>query len=239
MTHLLTTFALLGVALAAGDSRPLNPPLDAYVQARIAEFETIPLDRQRQLTGLAEYVRGRVAAGEPARLTFICTHNSRRSQLAQIWAAAAAARYGVSPVETFSGGTEATAFNPRAIAALRRAGFDITVEDGGNNPRYQVRFSKGVSPLVCFSKIYSTAGNPQRNFCAVMTCSDADQNCPVVQGAARRIALPYDDPKSADGTEQESATYDARCQQIAREMLFVFEQVRSKSAVPQRSKLAR
>lgn len=154
------------------------------------------------------------------------THNSRRSHLAQIWAQAAALHYRVPGVEVYSGGTEATAFNPRAVAALRRAGFDIqaSADGNGSNPRYLVRFGGRSEPLECFSKIYSQPPNPQADFCAVMTCSEADRNCPLVAGATVRIALPYDDPKAFDGNPQESAAYDERCRQIAREMLYVFSQ---------------
>jgi len=159
------------------------------------------------------------------RLVFICTHNSRRSHLSQIWAQTAAGRYGVAGVETFSGGTEATAFNPRAVTALRRAGFTIPEPEAGANPRYQVRCHAEAPPLVCFSKVYGDASNPRSDFYAVMTCSQADQNCPVVAGAAQRIALPFDDPKAFDGTLEEAAQYDERCRQIAREMLFIFSTV--------------
>lgn len=200
----------------------LSPLLQAYVSSRVAEFEQIPDDRKQTLAKLASYVRSRVKAGQPVRLTFICTHNSRRSHLSQIWAKTAAAYYGVAGVETFSGGTEATAFNPRAVNALRRAGFEIPDPPAEKNPHYQVRFHAEGPILDCFSKVYHDSPNPIAEFCAVMTCTQADQNCPNVMGAAMRIAVPYDDPKAFDGTPEEAAKYDERCQQIAREMLFVF-----------------
>src|SRR5439155_17018122 len=132
--------------------------------------------------------RGRVKAEQIARLTFICTHNSRRSQLAQIWAKAAAEFYGVRGVDTFSGGTEATAFNPRAVNTLKRAGFHISVAESepSDNPRYRVRFSDGAQPMECFSKVYSHAPNPKTDFAAVLTCSQADADCPLVAGASLR-----------------------------------------------------
>ncbi len=175
-------------------------------------------------------MRAQVDAGQTARLTFICTHNSRRSHLAQIWAQAAAAHYGVPHVATFSGGTESTAFNPRAVAALKRAGFDIPEPEAAPNTRYRVAFSEGAEPLVCFSKVYTDAPKPAGEFCAVMTCSDADENCPMVAGAAARFAIPYDDPKAFDGTPQETEKYDERCRQIAREMLYLMSRVSSRKA---------
>jgi hypothetical protein len=211
----------------------LNKLLEEYVQQRAAEFDEIPGERQSVLLELADFIGGRRAAGQPVRLIFICTHNSRRSHLAQIWAAAAAAHYGVAGIETYSGGTEATAFNPRAVAALERAGFELARDDANaDNPRYRVRYSKAAKPLVCFSKEFGQPPNPRDDFCAVMTCSQADEACPAVAGAAKRIALPYEDPKAADGAPGETATYDERCAQIGRELLFVFARVAESSRSP-------
>jgi arsenate reductase (thioredoxin) len=207
----------------------LGPGLAKYVVARTAEFDHIPADRRAKLDELAAYIRMQRDAGESVRLVFICTHNSRRSHMAQLWAAAAAATYGIVDVETFSGGTEATAFNPRAVAALERAGFEIkTSAPADVNPKYLVRLSPDSDALECFSKIYDQAPKPTSDFCAVMICSAADEACPSVPGATLRLAIPYDDPKVADGTPDEAATYDVRCAQIAREMLFAFSRAAGK-----------
>jgi len=224
MTAALPLIALLSLT----DANPtLMPALHTYCEQRIGEFGEIPAERKDQLQQLADFVRDHVQAGKPARLTFICTHNSRRSHLAQIWAQTAAAYYGIADVETFSGGTEATAFNPRAVAALKRAGFSIPDPAAGTNPHYRVVFANDADPLDCFSKVYSDSPNPTADFCAVMTCSQADKNCPMVNGASRRIAIPYDDPKAFDGTPQESEKYDERCRQIGREMFYLFSRVQT------------
>lgn len=203
----------------------LMPALRAFVADREAEFDRIMPDRRARLAQIAAYVRACRAASQPARLMFICTHNSRRSHLAQLWAQAAAAHYGIADVLTSSGGTEATAFNPRAVAAAGRAGFEIIQVGGGENPVYVVRFDRESAPLECFSKVYRHASNPQREFCAVMVCSDADAKCPAVAGAGARVALPYDDPKAFDGTPVEAEKYDERCRDIAREMLWLFAEL--------------
>lgn len=200
----------------------LYPEIDSYISELTDELDRIPPERREALDRLAEFIVGRAAAGQPARLTFICTHNSRRSHICQIWAQAAAYHFGVAGVETYSGGTEATAFNPRAVAAMRRAGFRIDDPNGGDNPVYRLRFADGEEPMECFSKLYHQAPNPNRDFCAVMTCASADAACPFVVGAAERISLPYDDPGFFDGSDREAAAYDERCRQIAREMLAVF-----------------
>jgi protein-tyrosine-phosphatase len=220
----LLAAVLLSCRVACGET-PLNPALQKYFAERVAEFDTISSERRNELDKIAAYVRMQIAAGKPARLTFICTHNSRRSHFAQVWAATAAAHFGVQPVETFSGGTEATAFNPRAVSALRRAGFEIASPKPGVNPHYHVRIGSESPALECFSKVYNADPNPAADFAAVMTCSQADEACPVVKGAAQRISLPFDDPKGFDDTPQETEKYDARCRQIARELLYAFSRV--------------
>ena len=219
--------SVIALAEQKGEKPTLFPAVEKYLDERSREFEQIPAERKTQLKKIALYVKSRVNSGQPARLTFICTHNSRRSHMSQIWAAAAASRYGIAGVETYSGGTEATAFNPRAIAAIERAGVKVEKADDTKNPRYAVQFRDSKESITCFSKVYSDPPNPKADFCAVMTCSQADKNCPHVDGCSLRVAIPFDDPKIADNTPEEAARYDERCAQISREMLYLFSQVGS------------
>jgi len=227
--HRLTVLWVLASVLGSG-AVPVHPgalddKLQPYVAARIGEFGEISGHRRQQLQKIAAYVRDADKLNPPARLTFICTHNSRRSQLCQIWAATAAAYYGVPHVEAYSGGTQVTAFNSRAVGALIRAGFTIEAAKGSQNARRRVRYRADGPALDCFSKVYSDSPNPKANFCAVMTCSVADKQCPIVEGASLRVSLPFDDPKDFDGTPQETQKYDERCRQIARELLYLFSEV--------------
>jgi hypothetical protein len=228
-TALIASFLLhASVAPATAPTAiTMNSTIAEYVAAREAEFDQVTAERVAELKPLAEYVAAKAASGEPLRLTFICTHNSRRSHMAQLWAAVAAARYGVAKVETYSGGTEATAFNPRAVGAMRRAGFKISTDAEGDadgeNPRYAVSFAPDAAPMLCFSKRYDESPNPTTGFAAVMVCSQADEACPTVRGAEARFAIPYEDPKVADDAPEETATYDERCAQIARELLLAFK----------------
>ncbi|WP_010584590.1 low molecular weight phosphatase family protein [Schlesneria paludicola] len=225
VTTLLTADEIPGEKMAVSQS------VQSYLKAREAEFDQIPAERKAELRKIATYVQTRAHANQPIKLTCICTHNSRRSQMSQIWAAAAARYYGIRGVETYSGGTEATAFNPRAVAAMQRAG--ILIEKTNSlvqgefdaNPRYAVRFVDGEPALICYSKVHHETPNPKSEFCAIMTCSQADNSCPVVSGCSLRVAITYDDPKASDNTSKEAATYDERCQQICREMSYLFSQV--------------
>lgn len=203
----------------------LYPALEAYLDERALEVDAISADRRSRLERLADFIAARRAAELPCALTFVCTHNSRRSHLAQLWATAAARRVGLAGVETYSGGIERTAFEPRAVETLRWAGFRIEAATSGPNPEYRVWFSDDAPPATCFSKLLDEPPNPRADFAAVLVCADVDARCPTVPGAAAVIALPYDDPKSADGTPQESAIYDERCRQIAREMLWTMSSV--------------
>ena len=221
---LATTLLTSGGPVTAA-SPTILPAADRYLAAREAELDQIPADRRKALARVAEFVKKRRAAGEPARLLFICTHNSRRSHMAELWARTAAARHGVAGVQTFSGGTEATAFNPRAVAALERAGLEIEPTTTGDNPRYAVRYAEDAPPAMAYSKVYDANGNPTADFAAIMTCSQADESCPFVRGAASRIAIPYEDPKGSDGTAREARAYDERSAQIAREMTYIFSRL--------------
>ena len=196
-----------------------------YIQQAQQGFDQIPDERKERLQKLALFVRDKIKVSEEVNLIFICTHNSRRSHTGQLWARVAADYYEVPNVRTFSGGTKATSFNPRAVAALERAGFAIEKISEGNNPHYRVAYASDAPAQEAFSKKYDDAANPQENFAAIMTCSQADENCPFVPGATLRVAIPYEDPKEADGTPEETTRYDERSKQIATEMLYCFSQI--------------
>ena len=195
------------------------PQLSKYIKTMLAGMDQLAPERKNSLNSIVQYIQ----LTDSPKLTFICSHNSRRSQLGQIWAKTAAIYFGVE-IETFSGGTEVTTFHSNAVSALERAGFE-TDAPVGTNPIYYVRFSGEHNPLICYSKKYDDESNPKQNFCAIMTCSEADAECPIVSGASEKIKLLYDDPKVADGTPNESERYDERCRQIACEMLFVFSNI--------------
>lgn len=188
-------------------------------------FHTISRERKIELLKFAEYIKRKKAMGSSINLTFICTHNSRRSHMSQIWAQTAAEYYGIKNIKCFSGGTEATAFNLRAVKAVMEAGFKVEQLDNSDNPFYDVYYSEKKDPLKCFSKVYNDEFNPQSSYAAIMTCSHADENCPVVFGAEDRFPIRYDDPKEFDNTDLESEKYAERFEQIGIEMLFVFNKL--------------
>ncbi len=197
----------------------------SFMQSLTAEFPLIPDDRKVILRNIASYVLKKHEEAGEVHLVFICTHNSRRSHFGQVWAAVAADYFDLKNIHTYSGGTEATAFHPNAIESLRRAGLEVLKTSQESNPVYEVWYNKERSPLMCFSKVYNDPSNPQHHFAAIMTCSDAEENCPFIPGVELRIGTTYEDPKIADGSPQQDQIYDERCRQIAREMSFVFSLV--------------
>ena len=178
-------------------------------------------DRRKDLLKpLQEYLSFKIKQKITVNLNFICTHNSRRSQLAQVWAKVIGEFYGYD-INTFSGGVEITSCDKRTISSLSRSGFEVT-NPSGENPHYELKFHPNKPPISLFSKVYDDPLNPKTNFGAVMTCTHADKNCPFIAGAEKRISLPYEDPKEYDDTDEEANMYDQRSIQIAREMKFVF-----------------
>lgn len=202
----------------------ITPLLEAFLQARESEFSMIPEERREALRDVAAWIRHCHEHNRTASLVFICTHNSRRSHLSQIWAQVAAYRYGVPRIETFSGGTEVTAMNSRVVDSLHRSGLVVDAETPADpNPRFLVKYAANMAPLVCYSKIHNEPPNPSQNFCAIMTCAHADEVCPVVPACELRAAIRYEDPKAADGSSREAAVYDERSSQICREMLYLMQ----------------
>ncbi len=200
-------------------------PLRPFIRRAVNSFDSVPMERRQRLEAIAGSIRSSLDAETPSRLTFICTHNSRRSHLAQIWCQVATTYYRVRNVETFSGGTAATACNVRTVRALRRAGLSVVRSTEGDNPVYLAQYAESAAPVSAYSKVYDDAPNPDSGFAAVMCCSDADERCPVVQGARERFSLHYEDPKAADGTPSEVKRYDERCFQVAVEMFYLMSKV--------------
>ena len=199
----------------------LLPNIEEFVSS--ISVESISKERKTVLQPLIDYIQSKQDQNEVAQLNFICTHNSRRSQLTQAWAKAMSIHFGID-IHSFSGGVEVTAFNQSAINALINGGFKAKLE-GETNPKVSLTFSEKHVPLIMFSKKFDDAINPIEGFAAIMTCSDADANCPFIAGAEKRIPVKYDDPKLFDGTPEEAAKYAERSLQIATEMFYVFSQI--------------
>jgi arsenate reductase (thioredoxin) len=187
---------------------------------------TVSNKRKTVLKPLIEFIQTKVDENKEIRLNFICTHNSRRSHLSQIWAQTMAHYFNVKNVFCYSAGTEATALFPMIIETLQNAGFRINTISENNNPRYDILYSKNEQPIIGFSKTLDDEFNPTSEFAAIMTCTQADEGCPFIAGAEKRISVPFEDPKVFDNTPQQAEKYKERSQQIATEILYAFSQIK-------------
>ena len=191
----------------------------------ITSFQNINEERKATLQPLIDFIQHKIKSKEPININFICTHNSRRSHLSQIWAQVAAAHFQIPNVHCYSGGTEETALYPKVAETLTNQGFSIFKIADTLNPIYAIKYSDNAVPVIGFSKKYDSPFNPISAFAAVMTCSQADGGCPFIAGAEKRIPITFEDPKISDNTLEQSKVYAERSLQIATEMFYVFSQI--------------
>ena len=121
-----------------------------------------------------------------AKVLFLCTGNSCRSQMAEGFARA---RWG-GKLETFSAGTVAKGLDPRAVAVMAEVDVDISGQR-----------SKTLDDL------RDSAGDDLPDFDLVITvCADAHEVCPRFPGKACVIHRGFDDPpalvRKADSEEE-------------------------------------
>lgn len=201
----------------------MKKSLNDYIKT--LDVSSISKKRLDVLNPLIEYIQSKKDKNQAINLNFICTHNSRRSHLSQIWAQTLAHFFNIENVTCFSGGTEATAMYPKVSETLQKTGFDIIKISEGKNPIYSIKFDVNIHPIIGFSKTYDHKFNPKSNFAAIMTCSSADQGCPFISGAEKRIPITYEDPKLFDNTDLQNEKYLERSNQIATEMKYVFQKI--------------
>ncbi|WP_202704063.1 low molecular weight phosphatase family protein [Flavobacterium sp. UGB4466] len=189
-------------------------------------FGYLTQDRKQTLQPLIEFIQAKITNQQEVRLNLICTHNSRRSHLSQVWAQTAANYYNIKNVFCYSGGTEATALFPMVATTLIQQGFKVNTIAEGSNPVYFIKYGENENPIIGFSKTYDDEFNPKGEFAAIMTCSQADGGCPFIPGAEKRIPITFEDPKVSDNTPQQEEIYKERSLQIGTEMFYVFSQIK-------------
>ena len=190
------------------------------------QLQNISKARKSSLQPLIDFVQQKVNNQEDVNINFICTHNSRRSHLAQVWAQAAASHFNIPKVYCYSGGTEETALYPKVAEILSNQGFNIFKITENNNPVFVIKYDDNVLPIIGFSKKYDNPFNPTSAFAAIMTCSQADGECPFITGAEKRIPIPFEDPKVSDNTGHQTEVYTKRSFTIATEMFYIFSMVK-------------
>lgn len=204
-----------------------NITMNKTLEQTIENISQLPIKEERKeiLSPLISYLQEKRDKKETIRINYICTHNSRRSHLGQIWMQTLANHFNIDSITTYSGGTEATAMATPIVETLKNQGFKIQKLSEERNPVYAIKFDLSSLPIIGFSKKYDNEFNPNSSFAAIMTCSEADGGCPFVAGSEIRIPINYEDPKISDNTDAQSEVYLIRSNQIASEMYYVLSQL--------------
>ena len=195
-------------------------------QIEALDTDSISLLRKDSVQSLINYIKHKADYDKPIQLNFICTHNSRRSHLSQVWAQVLALYFDINHVYCYSGGTETTALYPATAKALESSGFKIESQAQGINPLYRIKYAENQAAIMGFSKTYEHDSNPKAGFAAILTCSQADQGCPFIPGAEVRISMPFEDPKAFDNTPLKTIKYLERSLQIATELKYIFSNIK-------------
>jgi arsenate reductase len=182
-------------------------------------------ERKAVLQPLTDFIQSKVLNHQEIRINFICTHNSRRSHLSQVWAQTFAYHFNIKNVFCYSGGTESTALFPMVAETLQNSGFQIQAISKNENPIHSIKYAENEHPIIGFSKKLDDDFNPKSEFVAIMTCDSANEACPFVTGAEKRIPITFEDPKAFDNTPQQAEKYNERSLQIATEFFYVFSQI--------------
>ncbi len=182
-----------------------KPTLFSEIEKLIWELntQTISIQRKEVLKPLSDFIQSKVSNNQEIRINFICTHNSRRSHLSQVWAQTMANYFNIKNLFCYSGGTEATALFPIVAETLQNSGFQINTISKNENPIYSIKYAANEPPIIGFSKKLDDDFNPKSEFAAIMTCSQADGACPFIAGAEKRIPITFEDPKAFDNTPQQ------------------------------------
>ena len=203
----------------------MSPQLNLTINEVLSKQNQLD-DRKNILQPLIDYIQQKIIEKESVSINFICTHNSRRSHFSQIWAQVAASYYQIPNIYCYSGGTEQTVLFPKVAETLSKQGFIVFKITENDNPIYAIKQGQNTMPVISFSKKYNHPFNPTSNFAAVMTCSQADGECPFVSGAEKRIPITFEDPKTFDQTQQQDEMYLQTSLQIASEMFYIFSMIK-------------
>jgi len=199
--------------------------IDEFIKA--LNPDSISSERKAVLQPLIDFIQAKVSNQQDVRINFICTHNSRRSHLSQVWAQTMARYFNMKNVSCYSGGTERTALFPMVAETLQNSGFHIKTISKNENPIYSIKYADNEHPIIGFSKKLDDDFNPKSQFAAIMTCSQADAGCPFVAGAEIRIPITFEDPKVFDNTAQQAEKYHKKSLQIATELFYIFSKINS------------
>ena len=204
----------------------MSKVLKEYIKIILKSIDMgLEKDRKDKLIELAQIIKKNHDQQNIVKIIFICTHNSRRSQFSQVWAHISSLYFKLDFLAFYSGGTEVDSVNLNVINALSNSGLKIEKKQTGEKV-YLLKSSKRDNGINLYSKEYSCKSNPAKHFIAIMTCFNADQMCPVIKGADKKVFLPYPDPRTSDQTGLEKKIYGKINAVIAKEMFYLMKQLK-------------
>lgn len=174
--------------------------------------------RQDEIERYAREIAQHIKESGSANIVYVCTHNSRRSQFAQFWSAYHTDALKL-PITSYSAGTERTACHSNVLEVLRLEGFSITSEEANHKVMLNHKSFVELS-----SKTLDSDDLPEEYF-AIMTCSDADENCPYIPDALDRFRLTFKDPKWSDNSAEAIQVYQETSKQISTDINYLLEHI--------------
>jgi len=186
----------------------------------------IKKERKTKLAVLAAQIKQLKRELSPVEIMVVCTHNSRRSHMGELWLRVGIDYYGLSNLRIHSAGTERSAINIRTIRSFQAIG--LLVEKSMNkeeNPNYKINWRTDEKSYTGYSKEIGSEELPTNGIVSILVCEDAAENCPFIVGSKLRINLPYEDPKRYDDTLEERTKYLERNLEIGSEMFYLLSEL--------------
>lgn len=211
------------------DINELYPILNEYVKEFPKEFRKIPEDRRYRLNEIVYFLEEQEENKEPWQVIFISTNQSSVSQMAQVWSKVAAYHFGFQKFQSFSGGLKPIEITMSSIITMEKAGFIIYKSNIGGIDVYRIKYSYNLEPIVAFPKKIRHVKNPYENFMAVLVEENADINITNIKGTYDRLLLNYNDPVGYEGSDLEDQVYEESCRTVAREMFYIFSQLKKRA----------
>ena len=146
-------------------------------------------------------------------LVFLCTHNSRRSQICEVWGSIFSLIY-KKEILINSAGTIKTSVHKEIFNVLKKCGVSV-------NENEEIAFKN----LLIKLKSKTLDQIDAKKFIAIMTCSDAEKSCPIDSRSVKNINMFFKDPKVYDNTKYMEEEYLKTNSNIAEELNYIFKRI--------------
>ena len=167
--------------------------------------------RKKRLDNIASVINENL--NKTRSIVFLCTHNSRRSQICEVWGKVFAEIYR-KKININSAGAFKTVVHSQVYESIVKCGLvvDNKKEIFFDKKKFKLN-SKTIDSLT------------MKNFIAVMTCSNAEKSCPNDPRSIRNIKMFFNDPRIYDETDKMSREYLNTTIYIAEELNYIFKNI--------------